>query len=365
MNELSILQKYGFPKINDNTRIKPVVIYDTVDFGAAPTTFYTLFKQAPNNINLRNKQLPLASDEAILIDDISITNFPFDLTSANRAEVFARSYFEVIVNDTQKLKLPLYEILDFNYVSTAGSAGGFPLSQNVSKRRKLLQYPIILFKNSNISVNLVFSANAASSLTFATMRVELSGVKFDFISPNGLDPVGENVYEKTSQTFYNTVVYSDPAAVYSLFSDRTTNVLDTNKTFPLSDSEVFSIEAVEILCFSRGESSNASTALSEVSQMVLNINVNGTEFYSAATRKQSSLIQYFSGTFADVTPVNTDARNSNLFQNVYSFGFVNKGTPVIIPASSDVKITLNKPATTNLSDFITVMLKGTLERRIS
>ncbi|MCK6613033.1 MAG: hypothetical protein L6Q47_02255 [Ignavibacteriaceae bacterium] len=370
MNALQVLQQYGFPKGIDNTRIKPVTIYDSKS-AASVVNFFT---SAPA-LFVSNKQLPLANDETLLLDRIKIIIgggtgkiYPPANFTSNFFEAFTHSYFEVVVNETQKIKIPLVEILNFNYCD---SIGNNDINFNIRRRsvQKSLQYPIIIYKNSNVSFRAVLSANAVTALTAGsyTLNLELSGVKLDFVSPNDLDPVKNQSYEKVSATLYNTVAVSAGATTYNLFTDRTTSENMISKFFPLSESEVFSIEAVEVHYQSRATTSILSNVLEEIRQNILKISINSTDFYLSQNDNFNSLI--FAGnaqTFTDATPTNTNLSQVEFYDNspeIYSMGY--KGFPIIVPSQTQVSVTLQKPSTSFLSNFITVMLKGTLERRIS
>lgn len=366
MNALQILQSWGFPRGVDNTRIKPGVIYDTQTI-AAGTLEYNYFNTNPSNIFDRNKQLPLSGDETMLIDGINIIfeNAAQGFTLiANFTEVLTRSYLEIMVNDTQKIKIPLLEAANFVFANTIGN-NTVNFKANYFSRTKKLQYPIILFKRANTQFRIVLTANAATALNASAVKLQLSGVKLDFVIPNELDPVANNKYEKLSTTLFNTPAIVAAANTYNLFSDRTLSPNVINKTFPLGDNEIFSIEAIEIVNFATNVSGNFAAHLNEAQQQVLKIGVNQTEYYFGSNSFFNTLFYSLNTTFSDAGAVNT-----NIFVNDWIskapevLGLVSKGTPILIPSSSQVDITLQQPAT-NLTNFVMVMLKGTLERRIS
>lgn len=364
MNALQILQSWGFPRGVDNTRIKPWVLYDT-QTAAAGTLEYNFFQTNPSDIFDRNRQLPLSGDETMLVEKLRLTveTSGIDL-SANYTEVFCRSYLEISVNDTQKIKLPLWEVFNGVLVSKIG-ANSINTSPVVVKRQKVLQYPIILFKRANVSFKVVLSSNAATALNARKVKLELVGVKLDFVAPNDLDPVANNKYELLSTTLYNTQTIVGGANTYSLFSDRTTSHNNINKVFPLSDSELFSIEAIEILNFGLTASDNGGSLFAETQQNVLRINVNQTEFYFGSNTYQNSLLFRGTAAFTDAGAVSTTFTQNQYFTTAPEvFGLVRQGVPVMIPSNSQVEITLQQPAT-NCTNFVMVMLKGTLERRIS
>lgn len=369
MNALQVLNDYGFPKGIDNTRVKPFVLHDTQQ---ATTTVLNFFRSAPT-LFVNNKQLPLASDECYLIDCIKVliagsrTTIP--AFTSQVVEIFTNSYLLITVNETQKIKLPLWEVVNFNYADIIGSAG-ITVQSNVRSKRgaRRLKYPIILYKNANVNFQVVLSANAQGALAAGgAITLELSGVKLDFISPNELDPVSNNNYEKISTTLYNTVPVTNAATTFNLFSDRTTPEERINKYFPLSETEVFSIEAVEILYISRSASVDLATAMIEARKLILKININSTDFYFGQNNAFISLIHAAtSANFNDAGAVATAFQGNTVTEfSPEIFGFANKGVPIIVPSQTQNAVTLQKDASTTLTDFITVMLKGTLERRLT
>ena len=234
------------------------------------------------------------------------------------------------------------------------------------QRERRLQYPIMLFKRSDVQFNVVLSSNAATVLNGIPMKLELSGIKTTFMDPNYIDPQANSDYERLSVTLYDTQTHSATAVVYSLFSNPSANRLNFNKTFPLSQSEVFSLEAVEILNFSNNVSGTPALSLQEIQKNVLRISVDDVEYWLGSDNVFQSLIHYTSGNFNDAGAVATAWTQNNFISTAPEvFGLHSAGVPILIPSQANVSVTLQQAAQSRVSGCVMVMCKVTYIRRIS
>lgn len=366
-NALTRLKGWGYIRSGENVRVTPALIYDTQN-AATGTTDYNFFNTNPSDLFLRNRQLPLSGDEALFIDKIRLTfeALNFSLTTANIAELLCRSYLAVIINDVQKIKLPLWEIANFNMVDVVGTGTTVTVNPKYIQRERRLQFPIMLYKRANVRFQVVLSPNAATAINATPMHLELSGIKSTYIEPNFIDPVSGADYERLSTTLYDTQTHSATATTYSLFSNPAANPLNNNKVFPLPNSEVFSVEAIEVLNFSNNVSGSPALAMQEIQKNVLKVNVDDVEYWLGSNNVWQSLLHFSSGNFNDAGAVATAYSQNNYITTAPEvLGLHSAGVPFNIPSQANVSVTLQQAAQTRVNGFIMVMFKGTLVRRLA
>jgi len=305
----------------------------------------------------RNRNFPISNNEIFWINEIQLClddSFPFT------PEALTRSYISISVDDRIKGKFPFAECLTFSIQNQQDNAATDLSRAFTTKinRKRLLQFPILINSSSNVVVKLEMSSNSATQMNNKNIRVYLKGIKFDKIEPFVYDPRKSNNIERLNFTFYDTLSFNTSGGSFDLFSTQNKNVFDFSKIFPLGDKEVFSIENIELFFNSNsvnvGTSTNDYTILKQLRQSLLKIIIDDIEF-----------INFSNDDFVTLFLFNTSSTLSNMRY------FSNKGytlpTPISIPSQSRVKITLDIPAITYLSnsDYFTVMLKGTLQRIVA
>lgn len=344
--DLEILSLFGYPKIGDNARLKPDVIYDKVVITAGQTE-YPLFVSDQLSNYWRKRKLPLASSEVFFINGIKATG-DFFLNPADKPlnELLFESYLEIKVDDRIQLKVPMLEIYNFGIIQSS-------LSQYFVHRNKTLQYPVVVNSNSNVSINFVTTTNLANNVPLnAILRFEFSGYKADKLTSFEWDNLKSFSLQKLNYSLYDVLDINLLETTYDLFSNANKPKTEYVRTLPLSDKENFQIEAIET--YHKGKAgSNIIEVNYELSQLYLSINVDDVQLYSGGDFLQHSFM--------------TSEEGDN--ETVYDVIQRNKvlETPIIIPANSKTSIKLQQPALNHIaseSKFI-VVFKGTLIRRVA
>lgn len=356
-NYLTKLQSFGLLKPGDNVRLRPALLYDTATI-AAGTTIYDFFVNPVLAPALRNKLLPLSGQEVFYLDKLA-AYFSVAQTAltANLEEALVKSYLEIKVNEREFLKIPLFEILTLNLHSTIGNDTE-SYRVDLTNRTKRLQYPIIFNSTANVSVRIVLSANAATALDTGLLRLECTGVKYDKLYSYEFDEIKGRLISRSPYTMYDTNAMWLAAGNTDLFNNRNKPDSDYSKTFPLSTSETFSIEAIETVHFAMATA--YATALNEIRQLRLNIVVDDVEVFDGFTIDMATLIQYNTGDFTDAAAVLTAFASLK-----YKRGGIVLPEPIIIPGKSTVKVNLSYVAPVALTGFYSVALKGTLQRGVA
>jgi len=357
------LKTFGYPNADDNVRVKPYVLYDTLTISSGTQAYY-YFVNSTLDIYKRNRVFPISANEIIWINEIALQLLSDRfLIGTNELQILTNSCLTISVDDRIKLKVPLAEILNFNFTlnqDAAASSQSLTFSNNISRKRKLL-FPIIINSSSNVQVKLDLSSAAATVLNNIDLKLELRGIKFDKITPFEYDPVKGNKVERLSFTIYDTILYNQSTEVYDIFSTQNKDNNLYSKIFPLGDKETFSIENIELFFTTRAETGTYTTMpkpltlYNTLSKSVIKINVDDIEFLNTMNKDLITLFVYdYVGTANSV-----GCYFSNLGYTL--------DTPITIPAASRTKVSLNIPINTMLknTDYFTVMLKGTLQRIVA
>ena len=345
------LVDFGFPGVMDNARKKEVVYFDTQGLNSTNVIF---FKN--NSLGLsRNKMLPPSGQEIILINGIK-ANY-----SGSRSHIGAflfNSYLQIVINDVTKLKIPLIEILqaDGNY-HTIGVGTIMKIYTPLS-RIKQLENPIIVNSNSSVDVSIVLDSADSGQ----TIALELYCTQYDKLNDYSIDFRQDKNYEKLSYTMYDqNNLNASTGTVYSFFNDPSKAVNLFSKTFPLGESEIFIVKAIELANSFETPQYSADVNITILKKSVVEIYINETLIFTAPAFKFASLYQRLTGAFADATPVTTPLTVSEYITNVLVLN-----TPIIIPSKSNViaKVTQNGALNFSNSAKNCLMLKGDLIRRV-
>jgi hypothetical protein len=216
----------------------------------------------------------------------------------------------------------------------------------------------VLNSSSNVQVKIEMPGAVATAYNTFTLDVELSGVKYDKLSNYQIDLRKGSGFERLSYSMYdvNQITYA-AATTYELFANRNKSVTDFSKTFPLGDKEVFSVENIEIVFPVKGTTvGDYMLFLLNLRKSVLKITIDDVEFINWRSKDMFTVY---------LGPGATDLQ-SEYYTN---FGLtLNEKAPLIIPANSRVKVTLETPSlalTGNGTSYFATILKGTLQRTIA
>lgn len=353
LNPLEQLQGFGLPAVLQNARKKPANYYDTITM-ATGTTEYFLFNNPVISLPIRNKQFPISGNEIFIINSVKASlGQLLPAISATNNELFTRAYFELSVNDKQVLKVPLCEILSFqSAVATAGHEPFF------FERDKKLRFPIIINSMASVKVRIAMTSNAVVNSN--TIKIELGGIKIDKLSQLNIDFTTSKLFERLNYTIYDTVANSNPTVTKTLdmFADTSKSNGDWNKSFPLSNYEVFSIENIELFfpILSGGDSSTVPPIINLLRNSAFRLVVEDNEIMNFASSEIITPLIYTNTTTSafSVTP-NTKSK----------FGFT-LPEPIEIGTNSRVKVQFDYQglAAGTVCPYFTAMLKGTLQRKL-
>ncbi len=351
MNPLDQLSGYSFPMGMQNARMKPIVYYDTLTM-ATGTLDYYLFNNPAISLPLRNKQFPISGNEIFFLTSIkALLQSSFAVLTAANTEFFTRAYFELVVNDKQVIKVPLCEIMTFQF---AVSTSTYVFQQ---ERKKILRFPIIINSGANIKARICFTANGI--LNTQTIKVELGGIKLDKLSQEQIDFAKNMSYERLNATIYDTTQSATPtsARTYDLFADPSKSQNDINKTFPLSNYEVFQVENIELFfpILNTGDATNYTTLINALRNGAFRLLVEDNEVMNFASSELVTALIYMASTVAHYQGSSNPKG---------SFGLT-LPEPIEIGTNSRVKIQFDCPAlaANTAAFYFTAMLKGTLQRR--
>jgi len=362
----SLINKVAFPSTGSNLRRKISSLYDTITLTTG-TTFYRPFTTAPGNIFLRNTQFPLSGQQLFWVKYISLYLNQAITTAAQYAGLLLglqNSNLEILVDSKQYWKIPLIECLSFNTAALIGDTSSLPLRFNPVTRNKPLVTPLLINAASTVVVNLNVDAGFASAFNTNNLRISFNGFLGDVLDSSfSFNPQQGNELQDIAFTCYDTQqVLTANQNTFNFFSQPETNVNNYSKVFPLSATERFEIQNMEVVI--GGNSGTADTfdaVMNQRSTNVLTITVDDVQLHQSQIKDYLSIITQLSSTFNDAGPVLTNLVDTNL---VYQSKTLE--VPIIIPAQGKVQVTLQQPGSSlNQNQFITMMLKGLIKRQVN
>lgn len=359
---MKALTNFGYPLAGDNVRRKAGQLYDNGTFATA-TTEYNLFINPAVSIYNRNRNFPLSGMEVFFINQIQVwLGLTTALTySAELIQAMRESFIQIIVDEREKIKIPLLECANFSYGDYIGATTFESLSQKVFNRARLLQIPIVINANSNVQVKLVTQSTTSTAFNAATFKVYLNGIKYDKLYDFEWDNWKGKPLEELSYSIYDVVTITANEETVECFSTRNKAITLFSKTLPLSDKENFQIEAIELFGYGTTTTSSLQAVLNEMRDMYLEITVDDTRFLESTALNMSSAAWAAAGSFQDA-----DAAATAITQLVLHKGTYVLPVPIIIPANSKASVKLRHAALSHVAagNFL-VDFKGTLTRRVA
>lgn len=347
-----------------NLRRDDVELYDKVTI-ASGTTSYSLFSGSITQF-VRNLQLPVSGQEIYAVTSLKMFINTLFITATDLVELLQKSYLEIVVSNRQQLKIPLFQVLNFQVASVIGATTVANFSSiNVQKLKKLL-YPIILGQSSTVQIKLVITSTAATDLNNVTIEMMMNAIQSTVLDPAlQYDPAAGNQFQDIDYTLYNTLAISTANQTdFQCFSDNTLASNLFSQNLPLSADQRFEIQNLEILFVSPNVASQAETLnkiLNNRSYNELKIVVDNTIVYKSSLAQLLNVVtEYANVAFLDNagTPVST---NLTTFETLIQSKTLQ--IPVIIPATGNVNVTLSQPGSSlNNGQSFTIMLNGVLKR---
>ncbi len=362
----SLINKVAFPTSGSNLRRKISSLYDTITL-ATGTTLYRPFTTAPGNIFLRNTQFPLSGQQVFWIKSISLFLNQAITTAAQYAGLLLglqNSNLEIYVDSKQYWKIPLVECLSFNTAALIGDTSSAPLRFNPVTRNKNLVVPLLINAASNVVVNLNVDSGFASAFNTNNLRISFNGFLGDVLDSSfSYNPQSGNELQDIAFTCYDTQqITTANAATFNFFAQAETNINDYSKVLPLSPTERFEIQNMEVVIGGNsGTTDTFDAVMNQRSTNVLTITVDDVQLHQSQLKDYLSILTQLSTTFNDAGPVLTNLVDTNLIYQSKTLE-----TPVIIPAQGKVQVTVQQPGSSlNQNQFMTLMLKGLIKRQVN
>lgn len=358
-NLLNAIQAVGYP-INANVRITPVTFFDeqTLSATIGDNRYFTSDSLSTYT---RNKKFPLSGNEIAFIDTISarlMGTTALSLTAANMG-LFTKTALQILVDGRERLKIPLVECLSAPMGTAFGANTIVTLAVPVG-RNKRLRLPIMVNSQSNVEVKVITDADYNA---LGVLRVELSGVMYNKLTAFDFNPAYNKPVERLSYTMYDTVAVVAAGQTVNLFTspDKTPSLF--SKVFPLSGSETFDIENIEIAfpcCVGAAGSYQSVYGLAKETN--LKINVNNVDFVDLASKDLTTVL--YQNSTVNPFKMSDNSITVDTKQNIIEYAGYTLPVAVTVPSKSQVRVTLDQNAITSISasEYINVMLKGTLQR---
>ncbi len=370
MNTTQLLNIAAFPSANSNVRRKISSIFDTVAITSG-TTFYNPFQTAPGNIFLRNQKFPLSGQQLFWVTSVSM----FLAQAINTPALYAAllpglqsSNIELLIDSKQYFKMPLIECLSFNIQNQVGVTGSTQVYKvNPVTRNKNLIIPVFINAASNVVVNLNLDSAFATAFNSNNLLISLNGILTDALDASlNYNPVQGNNLQDIAYTMYDTQqITTANANTFNFFSTPETNPNNYNKILPLSSTERFELQALEVFIGGNaGTTDNFNDVFNQRSTNFLNISVDDVVYHQSQLKDYLSIMtNNNNGKFGDdASPAVTTEINAT--QLIYQ----NKTLeiPVILPAQGKVSVTIQQPGSSlNQNEYITLMLKGLIKRQVN
>lgn len=363
MNYADVLNATLYPKGRQNARTKEFPYFDTATI-AAGVLEYFFFVAPLGNIFQRNKRLPLSGSEVFMVDEISAyLNTPITTPALINAlnEMLQQSYLVVSVDNRQVLKIPGLDFIQYSLVMNEDAT---PENLNYKVETLKRRLPIPIFMNSTSAFEFKFVTTTAAATAFDTglFRLVLHGVQIDKLDSFYYDALKNNKFQQISETFYNTVVIPNGNQnTFQLFANANQAQNLFSKVFPLSQTETFQLQNIEIFVNQPDVPIDPLTIYNSRLQNNLRISVNDVDYYNANLQDCLSVVAGFAGNITDSAAA-TVAYNQ--FLNVRQSKTFK--APLEIPANSNVIVNLTQPAgSLGITGEITMAMRGVTTRVVA
>jgi len=366
MNTTELLNRVAYPEPGQNVRRKYTPRYDKITIASGTTEYYP-FKTS-GNIFTTNGTFPLAGNQVFAISNISLY-LQQAITStalyAGLLTMLQQSYLQIDVDSRIMLKVPLIEVLSYNTVSQQGAGTVAPLQTIFHKRSKNLILPIVINSQSNVQVKVYLSSSTTTVFDTNVMNITFNGIMLDKLDTLAIDLVKGQQFSELAWTLWETQkIDSTSQKTFNFFTTPNTEQNLFSGVLPLSSTERFEIQAIEL--FVGGNAGGTDTPALVRNNRInnhLTIDVEQVNFYETNLEQILSLAGAQSTTYLDnegTTPVST---NITLIDVQYSEKVLN--IPLVIPATGNVKVALEQPASSlNSNQYFTMMLKGKKTRQV-
>ena len=358
-NLLRVIQSIGYP-VNSNIRVTPALYFDeqTLSATVGENRFFT---SDTFSTFTRNKKFPISGNEINFIDSIAVRlmgTSALSLTAANMG-LFTKTALQILVDGRERLKIPLVECLSAPMGTAFGANTIVTLAENVGRTKKL-RLPIIINSQSNVEVKIITDADYSA---LGTVRVELGGLLYTKLSNFNVNFV--KPFEQLSYTIFDTAAVVAAGQTVNLFTTENKAQSLFSKIFPLSGSETFDIENIEVAfpC-SLGAASSYQAVQALLKESVLKVNINNVDFLELAGKDLVTAL--FQNSTANPFKMSDNVITVDTKQNLIEYAGITLPVAITLPSKAQVRVTLQQNAIANISEsaYLNVMLKGTLQRLV-
>lgn len=371
MTTQALLNKVAYPMLGQNVRRKFTPLYSTVDIATATTEYYPYTNIS--SVFTDNEKFPLSGQQIFAITNIgAVLSSVIDSQTNYEALLllFQQSYLQIDVDSRTMLKIPMIEIMSYSIQDVLGDAGTAQTGAKTffTNRSKQLIFPIVLNSQSNVNVKFVTNSTFTTAFNGETIRFTLNGVmldKLDTISVNFLlnSNGGIKRFSQLAWTLWESKqITTVNQNTFTFFDGNTTNPALVNGVLPLSNTELFEIQALEIFFGGNYGTTDTPVAVRDNrNQNILRIEVENALFY------QAPIQDFLSQASASVSNFQDAAGTSNIPLINVDVNYRQKvlEIPLILPATGNIKVTLEQPGSSlNSNQYATLMLKGKKTRQV-
>lgn len=360
-NLLNTIQSVGYP-VNANVRIAPLNKFDeqTLSSIIGENRFFT---SDTLSTFTRNQKFPLSGNEIAFIDKIDVRlmgTTALSLTAANMG-LFTKTCLQILVDGRERLKIPLVECLTAPMGTAYGANTIVTLAKNVGRSKKL-RLPIIINSQSNVEAKIITDADYSA---LGVVRVELSGLMYSKLAAFDINFAANKSVERLSYTIFDSLAVVAAGQTANLFTSADKGQSLFSKIFPLSNSESFDIENIEIAfpC-SIGAAVGYQSIVALARETMLRLKINGVDFIELAGKDLVTVL--FQNSTVNPFEMSDNSITVDLKDNLIDYAGITLPVAVTIPAKAQVAVTIDQNAISNISasEYINVMLKGTLQRLV-
>lgn len=370
MTPKEILNKIVYPRSGDNARRKTFPLHDTIQM-ATGTLEYHFFETAITNRYDQNKRFPLASTEIFMITALSAY---IEAEKDTVAEIDAlnallqQSYLEIWCNSRRICKLPALDFVNYCYTQSIAATAtamlepkiGGNLNRDGFLGRKF-SVPIPFVGNSAFKFRFVTTAAVATSFNGINLRLSLYGIQTDKLADFPYDSLKDYEFQEIPVTLYETrAITTTDEVTYQLFEQNA--IADTLQSgyFPLSDIEIFQLEAIEVFVNQPDTPIDPVTIYNSSIQKRLVIRSDEIDYWDAVLGNQ--LLSMIAGFSVAITTT----PDADVIEIMHVRKQLVLPVPLTFAANGKASIQLMQPPTSlPITGEFTICLRGTATRRVA
>ena len=368
MNAKELLNRLAYPQPGDNAIRKTYPLYDTQAI-ATGTTEYLFFETAIGNQFLRNTRLPLPNEIFVCTGLSAFLQQEINTTAEidNLNELLQQAYLEIWNNSKRVCKLPLLDFVNYqlgaNWAATASATVPAILGNKNTDGflGRKFSVPIVFNSNSSFKFRMRITTQSATDFNGINFRLYLYGYQVDkLMGQQWSELKPDEWFQEVPATFYETRAIADGnQTVFTLFQQGIADNLQSG-FFPLSDIDLFSIEAMEFFVNQPDTPISPETIYNSRITNVLRIKIDERDYWESVTGTlMTSMIAGF-----DVTLTTTP--DTTVTEVLHERKTLILPVPLVIPANGKVNISIEQPGSSlGITGEFTLALRGTVIRRVS